>query len=89
MDNYCFTTNHIKFVYKYYTVMEGSVDVVESVTRTVNKKRDFFGAFYTASVKSGVQDVIQLLKQSRCPLLLGMWGMAGIGKSTIAEAIYN
>ena len=65
------------------------MDVVASVTRAVNKKRDFFGAFYTASVKSGVQDVIQLLKQSRCPLLLGIWGMAGIGKSTIAEAIYN
>ncbi|KAK2432868.1 disease resistance protein RPV1 [Trifolium repens] len=64
-------------------------DVVESVTRAVNKKRDLLGAFYTVSVKSSVQDVIQLLKQSRCPLLLGIWGMAGIGKSTIAEAIYN
>jgi hypothetical protein len=55
----------------------------------VKKKRDLLGVFYTVSVKSSVQDVIQLLKQSRCPLLLGIWGMAGIGKSTIAEAIYN
>ncbi|PNY03145.1 NBS-LRR resistance protein, partial [Trifolium pratense] len=64
-------------------------DVVESVTRAVKKKRDLLGVFYTVSVKSSVQDVIQLLKQSRSPLLLGIWGMAGIGKSTIAEAIYN
>jgi hypothetical protein len=50
--------------------------------------RDFY-AFYPASIKSGVQDVIQLLKQSKSPLLLGIWGMAGIGKSTIAQAIYH
>jgi replication-associated recombination protein RarA len=38
---------------------------------------------------SRAQDVIQLLKQSKSPLMLGMWGMKGIGKSTIAQAIYN
>ncbi|XP_058729205.1 uncharacterized protein LOC131601405 isoform X1 [Vicia villosa] len=64
-------------------------DIVESVIRLINKKSDFLGAFYTVSLKYRVQDVIQLLKQSRYPLLLGIWGMAGIGKSTIAEAVYN
>jgi len=51
--------------------------------------KDFSRAFCPVSIKSGVQDVIQLLKQSNSPLLIGIWGMAGIGKSTIAEAIYD
>jgi adenylate kinase family enzyme len=33
--------------------------------------------------------VIQQLKQSKSPFLLGIWGMPGIGKSTIAQAIYD
>jgi len=55
----------------------------------VLKKRDSFSAFYTESVNSGAQDVIQLLKQSKSPLILGIWGMPGIGKSSIVHAIYN
>ncbi|MCH82935.1 NBS-LRR resistance protein, partial [Trifolium medium] len=63
--------------------------IVERVTRVLNNKRDFFGAIYTMSVKSSVQNVIQLLKQSKSPVLLGIWGIAGIGKSTIAQALYD
>jgi hypothetical protein len=44
--------------------------------------------FHIESVHSRAQDVIQLLKQSKSPLLLGIWGMTGIGKSTIAQSIY-
>ncbi|CAJ2655795.1 unnamed protein product [Trifolium pratense] len=43
-------------------------------------KRDLFSAFYTESAASRAQDVIQLLKQSTRPLLIGIWGMTGIGK---------
>ena len=46
-------------------------------------------ASYTPSVKSQAQDVIQLLKQSKSSLLIGIWGMIGIGKSTIAQSIYD
>ncbi|XP_024637177.1 disease resistance protein RPP4 [Medicago truncatula] len=55
------------------------------VTRMMSKKRYQF----KESIHSHAQDVIQLLKQSRSPLLLGMWGMSGISKSTIAQAIFN
>ncbi|KAK2379129.1 disease resistance protein RPV1 [Trifolium repens] len=64
-------------------------NVVDRVTCVLNKRINLSSAFYTVSLKSSVQDVIQLLKQSKCPLLLGIWGMAGVGKSAIAEAIYD
>jgi len=37
------------------------------------------------------QDMTQLLniQQSNDVLLLGMWGMGGIGKTTVAKSIYN
>ena len=63
-------------------------EVVEQVIIGLHGKSSHC-AFYTPSVKSGVQDVIQLLKQSKSPLIIGIWGMAGIGKSTIVQAIYN
>ncbi|MCH97640.1 NBS-containing resistance-like protein [Trifolium medium] len=53
-----------------------------------NVQRDLFDGSYTQSLNSRVQDVIQLLKQSKSPFLLGIWGMPGIGKTTIANAIY-
>ncbi|CAK8535475.1 unnamed protein product [Lathyrus sativus] len=62
-------------------------DIVERVTCVINN-RYLFATSYSPSVKSSVQDVVQLLKQSKSPLLLGIWGMTGIGKSTIAEATF-
>jgi hypothetical protein len=54
----------------------------------ISKKRALFDGSYTQSKTSRAQDAIQLLNRSKCPLLLGIWGMTGIGKSTIAEAIF-
>ncbi|XP_058729207.1 disease resistance protein RPP4-like [Vicia villosa] len=62
-------------------------DIVERVTCVISNKYSF-ATTHAPSVKSSVQDVVQLLKQSKYPLLLGIWGMTGIGKSTIAEAIF-
>ncbi|MCI24170.1 NBS-containing resistance-like protein, partial [Trifolium medium] len=54
-------------------------NVVELATRVITEKRDMFNAFYTESLNSRVQDVTQQLKQSKSPLILGIWGMPGIG----------
>jgi hypothetical protein len=65
-------------------------DIVENVTRFLDKT-DLFIADNPVGLESRVQDIIQLLdtQQSNDVLLLGMWGMGGIGKTTIAKAIYN
>nr|WIL59989.1 nodulation protein [Melilotus officinalis] len=65
-------------------------DIVENVARLLDKT-DLFIADNPVGVESRVQDMIQILdtQQSNDVLLLGIWGMGGIGKTTIAKAIYN
>lgn len=64
--------------------------VVERVICALYKTRpEFSTTFYTPSLKSGVQDVIQLLKESKFPLVIGIWGISGIGKTSIARTIYD
>ncbi|MCH82394.1 TMV resistance protein N, partial [Trifolium medium] len=58
-------------------------------TTVIREKRVMFNDLYTESLNSRVQDVIQILKQSKCPLLVGIWGMTGIGKTAIASVIYD
>ncbi|XP_052724340.1 disease resistance protein RPV1 isoform X2 [Vigna angularis] len=69
---------------------EAIKSIIENVTRLLDKT-ELFIADNPVGVESRVQDTIQLLdlKRSNDVLLLGMWGMGGIGKTTIAKAIYN
>ncbi|KAL5133289.1 TMV resistance protein N [Glycine soja] len=64
--------------------------IVKNVKRLLDKT-EMSVAEYPVGVEPRVQEMIELLdqKQSNDVLLLGMWGMGGIGKTTIAKAIYN
>jgi len=69
---------------------EAIKDIIEKVTRLLGTT-DLLIADNPVGVESRVNDIIQRLniKQSNDVILLGMWGMGGSGKTTIAKAIYN
>ena len=82
-------TSHLWFIF-YRNESDDIKKVVEDVTRLLDKT-ELFVANYPVGITSRVQNAIKLLKkqQSKDVLLLGICGMGGIGKTTIAKAIYN
>ncbi|XP_028778267.1 TMV resistance protein N-like [Neltuma alba] len=64
-------------------------DVVETITMKLDSK-DLFVAHHPVGVEPRVQDIIKLLiNKSNEVIIAGIWGMGGIGKTTIAKAIFN
>ncbi|KAI9073637.1 hypothetical protein K1719_044402 [Acacia pycnantha] len=78
-------------------VVLGSKDESEKVTTIVQNvfdrldKKDLFVTDHPVGVDNRVQEVITMLQndQSKDVVMAGIWGMGGIGKTTIAKAIYN
>ncbi|XP_025653765.1 uncharacterized protein [Arachis hypogaea] len=91
-----FQIRSFKFVYEAANGTNRSKDddvalrVVERAKDLLDK-RNLFIVEFPFQVDFHVTEATQLLthRKSRGALLLGIWGMAGIGKTTIAKAIYN
>ena len=79
-------------MYTFYLCRNESEDIkgiVTSISQLLNK-RDLFISNNPVGIESRVQVVINRLDfRSKSVQLLGMWGMGGIGKTTIVKAIYN
>lgn len=63
--------------------------IIDSILRILDSSY-LFVADHPVGVESRVSDMVELLTgPSDKVLIVGIWGMGGIGKSTIAKAIYN
>jgi len=64
-------------------------NIVERVTHLLERKK-LFVSEHPVGLESRVEAAIKLLNIKKSDvLLLGIWGMGGTGKTTIAKAIYN
>ncbi|KAI9077620.1 hypothetical protein K1719_040395 [Acacia pycnantha] len=65
-------------------------NIVKHVCEVLDKK-ELFIAYHPVGVNSRVQDLIKMSRNHppNSVLLLGVWGMGGIGKTAIAKATYN
>ena len=82
------------FIFSLFHFYRNEREAINHIVEKVNlllDKTDLFVAENPVGVESRVQDMIKLLniQQSNDVLLLGIWGMGGSGKTTIAKAIYN
>ncbi|XP_075637609.1 disease resistance protein Roq1-like [Castanea sativa] len=64
--------------------------IVEDISKHTLKKMPLFVAEYPVGINSRVEDVLKCLNvESNDVRMVGIYGLGGVGKTTIAKAIYN
>ncbi|KAG0619290.1 hypothetical protein M758_4G129200 [Ceratodon purpureus] len=71
--------------------LEGDLvkEIVEKILHLANKPVPLFVGDYVVGTKEVAEDIIQTIDTKKTILMLGLWGMGGIGKSTLARELYN
>ncbi|KAJ7961785.1 Disease resistance protein (TIR-NBS-LRR class) [Quillaja saponaria] len=66
------------------------MEIVKDISRRLEESTHLFVAKYPVGIRSQVQDVIQMLDIKLDDIrMAGITGAAGIGKTTIAKAVFN